>query len=147
MAGDEENPQSLAFPSVPRLDEVLAGEGSLACSDGVGHLGLAAAADRRSLGTQDLDSLFAGLVEEGGQPGAITADSFHRPATTVGDVLAGELQQAPVAAGVRGASVVARAAPMGLTAAAARVSRWVSTPMTPSTGSASAVTRLFSFKG
>jgi hypothetical protein len=78
-------------------------------------------------------------VQQRGQPGAVAAGALHRPAAprrVAGDLRAGELQQLPVAGGVGLVAVWARIPPTGLTAAAARVSRWVSTPMTPSTVSA-----------
>lgn len=50
----------------------------------------------------DFHDVLAGLVEEGGQAGAVAADTFQSPATTAGNVLAGEVQQAPVATSIGG---------------------------------------------
>jgi hypothetical protein len=147
LAGGEKDTQRLALPAEPGLDEVLGGQGLLRGPDGVEHVGLASAPVGGPLGPADLDDVVAGLVEEGGESGAVAADAFQGPAATARDVLTGEVQQALVTRALAGESVLARTAPIGLTAAAARVSRWVSTPMTPSICSARMATRLFSLVG
>jgi hypothetical protein len=71
-----------------------------------------------------------------GQPGAVAAGALDRPhPLTV--VLAGQLQELPVAVGVAGTVRLARAWPVAAaTTAAVWVCLWVSTPMTTSTESA-----------
>ncbi|KPI33195.1 hypothetical protein OV450_6688 [Actinobacteria bacterium OV450] len=101
LAGGEKDSQCLAFAAESGLYEVLGCQGLLRGPDGVEHVGLASAAVGCPLGPADFDDLFAGLVEEGREAGAIAAGAFQGPAAAARDVLAGEVQQAPVTAGVR----------------------------------------------
>ncbi len=100
LAGGEQDAQCLAFAAEAGLYQVLGGQGLLRGPDGVEHVGLASAVGC-TLGPADLDDLLAGLVEEGREAGAVAADAFQGPASATGDVLAGEVQQAPVTAGIR----------------------------------------------
>ncbi|GAA5210894.1 hypothetical protein GCM10023323_40320 [Streptomyces thinghirensis] len=52
--------------------------------------------------TADLDDLFTGVCEEGGEAGTVAAGPFENPTAPTRNVLMGELQQALVAAGVCG---------------------------------------------
>jgi hypothetical protein len=55
-----------------------------------------------ALGAADLDDAFTSVFEESGEAGAVTAGSFECPAAASGHMLTGELQQAPIPAGVSG---------------------------------------------
>jgi hypothetical protein len=120
----------------PVLAECLAGG-----PDRVQRVALGTAAGGQPLGTADLHDAFANLVQEHRQAGAEAARPFHRPAATAGDLHASEVEQLLVAGRVGAGGVCASTPPRLVTAAAVRVSRWVSTPGTPSTSSASMAMR------
>lgn len=81
---------------------MLADQSFLGRADRIDHVGLAPATDGCALWPADFHDSLAGLVEEGGQASAVAADALQGPAAAAGNVLAGEVQQAPVAAGVGG---------------------------------------------
>ncbi|MFF5106691.1 hypothetical protein [Streptomyces sp. NPDC000134] len=100
MTGGKQHPQRFAFATEAGLDWMLGGQGLLGSPDGVEHVGLAAAAVGRSFRAADLDDLLTGLVQEDREAGALAADAFQGPAAAAGNLLAGEVQQALVAADI-----------------------------------------------
>lgn len=99
------------------------------------------ATPRRTLGAADGDDPFARSAEECGESGAVATRSFDGPALRARYLRAGNVEQLLAAPAPAGASVCLSVAPAEVTAVAARVSRWVTTPMTPSNGSNSMSTR------
>lgn len=100
LAGGEQDTQRLTLAAEPGLDQVLGGQGLLGGPDGIEHVGLASAPVGSPLGPADLDDMFAGLVKKGRESGTVAADAFQSPAAATGDMFTGEVQQAPVTAGV-----------------------------------------------
>lgn len=116
--GGDGDSDSFSFTAATRLDEMVAAEHLAGGADRAEGVALAGPPPWWAFGPADLDDTFALSDQECGEPGAVAA-----------------------------ASVQPRGAPMAVTAAAARVSRWVSTPMTPSTVSVSVVNSGVPFAG
>lgn len=102
LPGGQQHAHGLAFSALAGLDDVLGGQCLAGRADGVEHVRLASASDRRALGAADLDNTFAGVIEEGGEAGAEAAGAFECPTAAIGHVRAGEVEKALVAAAVGG---------------------------------------------
>jgi hypothetical protein len=109
-------------------------------SDRVQRVALGAAAVRWPLGSTHLDDPLTTLQQRG-QAGAEAARSLHRPQAAARNLTVGKAEQLLGAGGVGAGGGLGEHPAEVVTAAAVRVSRWVSTPMTPSTSSASMAMR------
>src|SRR5215211_4938836 len=118
---------------------MVVGERLSGGADCVQGVALGTAAARGPLGPADLHNPLAmGLLQEGGQAGAVAAGALHRPAAPTRHLRLGEVEQAAVAGRVGARRGLGEHA-AHRSVAAARVSRWVSTPMIPSMAPASLV--------
>jgi hypothetical protein len=109
-------------------------------TDRIDRVGLGAAAAGRALGPGDLDDPLPMQVQERGQPGAVPAavpagalDRPTAPRPVAGDVDVGERQQLLVASGSSLGHGLGEDPTDRADGGSRQVSRWVSTPMTPST--------------
>lgn len=102
LAGGQQDSQGFTLAAGSGLDDVFGGQGLTGRADSIEHVGLAPAPDSGALGAADLDNTFTSVFEEGSKSGAVAADAFQCPAPSAGNVLTGEVQQAPVAASVSG---------------------------------------------
>src|SRR5215218_4536516 len=109
---------------------------SRAASDGVDSIGLGAAGPWRPLGPGGLHQLLTVGTEEGGEARAVAVGALDGPAASPGQLGSGEAEQRRVAGHIGADRSLRQEATNRVRTAAARVSRWVSTPITPSTSSA-----------
>jgi hypothetical protein len=98
-----------------------------------------AATPGRPLGPVDLNYPLATVDQQPRQPSAVTTRAFDREAASAGDMNAGEGQQPLVASRVSGHGHLPEQTTNGGDGRCGQGVAWVSTPMTPSTRSASMV--------
>ncbi|WDV51829.1 hypothetical protein PV963_16325 [Streptomyces coeruleorubidus] len=66
---------AFAVPAASGLDDLLGSQGLTRRADGLEHVRLTASMDRQALGAADLDDPFTSVLKEGGEHGAVAADS------------------------------------------------------------------------
>jgi hypothetical protein len=99
-AGGQQHAQRLPLPPTPWGGQVVLAERLTGGPDRVQRVALGATPGGRPLGPTHLDDLLAVLLQEPCQAGAEAARPLDRPAATIGQLAAGEIQQVLIAGGV-----------------------------------------------